>query len=157
MSATRWHTSPLLATAVVLVGLCLLAVPLHRLTSATPPPLPLPPSVPAASAGSSITAVLRVKLLAPARDIRLETLDGIVLLEAESLPAGESEHDATVALDDGTLALALRAAFDDEVMETAVFLTVLPDGHEEQTRFATGAGVLEETLYFEWSHAHQER
>ena len=38
--------------------------------------------------------------------------------------------------------------------ETAVFLTVMPDGREEQTRYATGDGVVEETLRYEWHHAH---
>lgn len=151
MSMTRWHTSPLLATIVVLAGLCLLAVPLHRLTSATPAPAP---AVAAVVERAELPAVLRVKLLAPAREFRVETPDGRVLVEAAPLPAGESERDVVVALDHGVLDLTLRATFADDAAETAVFVTLLPDGHDEQTRFATGAGLIGETLHFEWPHSH---
>jgi len=151
MSATRWCGSPLFATAVVLAGLGLLAVPLHRLTSATPAPAPAAGSV---AASGEIPAVLRVKLLAPAREFRLETAEGKVLMETAPLQAGESEHDVAVTLDHGVLEIMLRAQFADAAAETAVFLSVLPDGHEERTCFATGAGVIEEPLRFTWPHPH---
>jgi hypothetical protein len=35
----------------------------------------------------------------------------------------------------------LHADFGGDA-ETAVFLTVMPDGYEEQTRYATGSGKL---------------
>jgi hypothetical protein len=148
MNFPRCIHSPLFATAVVLGGLALLAVPLHRLTSAVPPQ---PPAAPVAPVAGEISAVVRVKLLAPARGFQLATLDGRLLWRADALPAGECEHDVTLALDAGALDLALRVDFPDGA-ETAVFVTLLPDGHEEQTRFATGAGLLEETLHFEWPH-----
>jgi hypothetical protein len=46
------------------------------------------------------------------------------------------------------------ADFGDQAAETAEFLTVMPDGYEEQTRYVTGSGLLEETLRYEWHHAH---
>jgi hypothetical protein len=99
-------------------------------------------------------AVLRVKLLAPAKRLLVKTTGGKILLDMPSAPAGESEHDAMLPHADGGLDLALTADFGGSAAETAVFLTVMPDGREEQTRHATGGGLLEETLRYEWHHAH---
>jgi hypothetical protein len=148
----RWLTSPLAGTAGVIAGLCLISIPLRQLTSA-PPVQAVAASAPVVSA-DEIPAVLRVKLLAPARLLRLETADGNTLLDIKNLEAGESEHDVTLRFTDGEIDILLLADFGDHSSETAVFLTVMPDGHEEQTRYATGSGVLEETLRYEWKHAH---
>lgn len=150
MSAKRWLGSPLAGTAGVLAGLCLLAIPLRKLTSAPP----AQPAVLTENSAEEIPAVLRVKLLAPAKRLLVKTPDGAVLLDIPQPPAGESEHDAVLHLDDDGLDLVLSADFGDMPSETAVFLTVLPDGHEEQTRYATGSGLLEETLRYEWHHEH---
>lgn len=150
MSAKRWLASPLAGTAGVLAGLCLLAIPLRQLTSA-------PPAKPVAQAEPSskqIPAVLRIKLLAPAKRLLVKTPDGAVLLDMAQPAAGESEHDAAFPIADGGIDLVLSAEFGDSPTETAVFLTVMPDGREEQTRYATGNGLLEETLHFEWRHEH---
>ncbi len=151
MSASRWLTSPLAGTAGVIAGLCLLAIPLRKLTTAQ-----AVPSVVAEVAVSSaeIPAVLRIKLLAAAKNLRLQTPAGVVLLEQAFTDAGESEHDVSLPFPDGTIDLIVRADFGELASETAVFLTVMPDGHEEQTRYATGSGVLEETLSYSWSHTH---
>lgn len=150
MSAKRWLASPLAGTAGVLAGLCLIAIPLRKLTSAPPAPASAPPETSAAE----IPSVLRVKLLAPAKRLIVKTPDGAVLLDKPQPTAGESEHDAVIHFDDGGLDLVLAADFGDSPAETAVFLTVLPDGLEEQTRYATGSGLMEETLRFEWRHEH---
>jgi hypothetical protein len=148
----RWLTSPLAGTAGVIAGLCLVSIPLRRLTSA-PPVAAVMPAGPVVS-GDGIPAVLRVKLLAPARSLRLETDDGRTLLDKKNLEAGESEHDAVLRFTDDECDISLVADFGDQESETAVFLTVMPDGREEQTRYATGDGVVEETLRYEWPHAH---
>jgi len=134
----------------VLAGLCLLSIPLRKLTSAAP-------VLQAAQVGVSemeIPAVLRVKLLAPAQRLLVKNADGTILLDMPTPPAGESEHDVVLRLADGALELSLAAEFGVDAAETAVFLTVMPDGHEEQTRFMTGSGLLDETLHYEWRHAH---
>jgi hypothetical protein len=150
MSAKRWLGSPLAGTAGVLAGLCLLAIPLRRLTSAPP----VAPSVSIETSAAEIPSVLRVKLLAPAKRLLVKTPDGAVLLDVAQPAAGESEHDAVLHLADGGTDLVLSADFGAMPAETAVFLTVLPDGLEEQTRCATGNGLLEETLHYEWHHEH---
>ena len=151
MIGLRWLGSPLAGTAGVLAGLCLLAVPLRKLTSEKT--VPQVTAAPAEISVLEIPAVLRLKLLAPAKHLTLKTTDGKVLLDLTALAAGESEHDAVICFTDGELDLALAADFGDAASETAVFLTLLPDGQEEQTRYVTGSGLLEETLRFE-EHTH---
>lgn len=148
----RWLTSPLAGTAGVIAGLYLISIPLRDLTSA-PPVAAVTPAAPVVS-GDEIPAVLRLKLLAPARSLRLETGDGRTLLDQKNLQAGDSEHDAVLRFADDECDIMLVADFVDQASETAVFLTVMPDGHEERTRHAIGNGVLEETLHYEWHHAH---
>jgi hypothetical protein len=150
MSAKRWLGSPLAGTAGVLAGLCLIAIPLRKLTSAPP----VPPTVLTETSAAEIPSVLRVKLLASAKRLLVKTPGGAVLLDMPQPPAGESEHDTVLHFDDGGLDLVLSADFGDSPAETAVFLTVMPDGREEQTRYATGSRLLEETLRYEWRHAH---
>lgn len=150
MSAFRWLASPLAGTAGVLAGLCLLAIPLRKLTSATPVTQASKVEV----SETEIPAVLRLKLLAPAQRLLVKNADGTILLDMPSPPAGESEHDVVLRFADGALELSLAAEFGVETAETAVFLTVMPDGHEEQTRYVTGSGLLEETLHYGWRHAH---
>jgi hypothetical protein len=150
MSAKRWLGSPLAGTAGVLAGLCLIAIPLRKLTSA--PPAPTSSSLETSAA--EIPSVLRVKLLAPAKRLLVKTPDGTVLLDMPQPAAGESEHDAVLHFDDDGLDLVLSADFCDSQAETAAFLTVMPDGREEQTRYATGSGLLEETLSYNWHHGH---
>ncbi len=150
MSAKRWLASPLAGTAGVLAGLLLIAIPLRQLTSAPP----APPSAPQEPSLTEIPAVLRVKLLAPANRLLVKTPDGAVLLDIPQPPAGESEHDAVLPIADGGLDLVLSAEFGNSPEETAVFLTVMPDGREEQTRYITGNGLLEETLSYDWHHEH---
>jgi hypothetical protein len=142
----------LTGTAGVIAGLCLLSVPLRKLTSA-PPAREVTATAPTVSA-ATIPTVLRIKLLAPARKLSVTTHDGTVLLELLDRAVGESEHDVAVRLTDDELDLTLAAEFEAESGETAVFLTVMPDGYEEKTAYATGGGVIEESLRFEWHHAH---
>lgn len=148
MSGSRWLASPLAGTAGVLAGLCLLAIPLRQLTTARRP-LALPaPAAAAASAGSH--AVLRLRLLAPATRVVVTTAAGGVLLDRRDPAAGESEHDALIPLVGGGLDLRLRADFSAGGAETAAFLTVMPDGYDDQTRYGIGRGRIDEPLRYEW-------
>jgi hypothetical protein len=149
ISGKRWFASPLAGTAGVLLGLGLLAVPLRKLTSAQPV-ADAKAVVEAHSA--TMPAVMRLRLLAPARGLSVKTADGAVLLDAGDLEAGESSHDVVIPFDGGHLEVLLEADFG-AVAETAVFLTVMPDAFEEQTRFAIGSGAVSEWLEFEW-HTH---
>ena len=140
--------SPLTGTVGVLAALGLLAIPLHRLTST--PPAPPPERIATAAATADTPTLLRLKLLAPAARIRLTTEDGRLLLDLTKVPTGESEHDATLAIRDGRLDLMLEAELDASPGDTAVFLTVMPDGREEQTRYVIGTGAVSEPLRYTW-------
>ena len=150
MSVFRWLTSPLTATAGVMAGLALISLPLRQLTSAPPVALPEPVVLEA----TETSAVLRLRLLAPAARVVVTPADGHPVLEIDNAPAGESEHDVALALDHGGADLELSVEDSSADGETAAFLTVMPDGREEQTRFAIGAGDFGEMLRFEWPHTH---
>lgn len=151
MSFPRILVSPLAGTAGVIAGLCLLAIPLHRLTSA--PPAAAPKAV-VPAANEEIPSVLRVKLLTPAKRLTVKTADGKMLLDITDVPAGETERDAALQLTDDTVELEVHADFENSDAETAVFLTVMPDEYDQRTGYMTGCKTLQETLRFTW-HAQQ--
>lgn len=146
---SRFPLSPLLGTAGVAAGLALLAIPLQRLTSrpATPAVVAAAPSVPA----GSVAAVLRVKTVDPLERLAVADAQGRILLQATPFAAGESEHDVVIPWDDGVGLLSIEF---ESAKETAVFVTLLPEGREDLTRYATGSGACVETLRFEWPGAH---
>lgn len=148
MNRPRWTASPLAGTAAVLAALALLAIPLHRLTSSTPatsrPAEPKPAPRP-----DHIPAVLVLKLLHAADSITVRTADGESLWQLAPAPAGESELDAQIPFPDRQTELTLEARFG--TAETAAFLTVMPDGHDEQTRFLIGSGTASELLTYSWN------
>ena len=148
MKAPRWLASPLTGTAGVLAGLCLLAIPLRKLTSGSA--VPAVSNAPAVVSSAEIHAVLRLKLLAPAQTLALKTTDGRLLLVLNRPVAGESEYDIKIPFDGETTELVLEAEYLNTTSETAVFLTVMPDDCEDQTRYATGSGSIAETLRFDW-------
>lgn len=147
MKLPKLLTSPLAATAGVLVGLALLAVPLRHITSAAP--MAAPPAAEASST-SALPAWLTLKLLAPAKSVTVKTTDGQVIWKLGETPAGDLNTQATLALDHGGVDLTLDLDFGGAAAETAVFLTIAPDGLEEQTRHAIGSGRIEEPLRFTW-------
>jgi len=141
--------SPLAGTAGVLAALGLLAVPLLRLTSARPSP-PAQRSAAKPSTDDLTPAVLRLKLLTPARSIRLKTEVGGILLDLTDQAAGESEYGTSLPIRNDALDLLLEADLGDAPSDTAVFLTVMPDGREGQTRYTIGSGALTQPLRFNW-------
>ncbi len=148
MKPPRFLTSPLAATVGVLAGLGMMVIPLRQLTSAPPMPTVKPPAV---SATTVVPAWLTLKLLAPAKSVMLKTAAGQVLWALAETPVGDVESQAGLPLDQGGLDLMLTVVFHEASSETAVFLTLAPDGLEEQTRHAIGSGRIEEPLRFTWS------
>jgi hypothetical protein len=152
----KWLTSPLAATVVVVLVLAALAVPLRRLTAghpaATAPVATVAPASDDHGDGHvhDFDGVLRVRLLAPAASCKITTTTGDVLWQAGPLEPGEHDVDADIRLVDDALELHVEADFGDATLDTALFLTVLPDGIEEQTRYAIGSGVIDEVLFYEW-------
>jgi len=150
-----WLSSPLTATAVVCAGLTALSFPLRELTSGSHR---VSVTVPAEVSNDAdhiheMPGVLRVKILSDIVSLRVTTTDGDVLWEAENLAAGEEETEVDLRLIDDALELRMEADFGDHQADTALFLTVLPDGIEEQTRYAIGSGSVDEILHYEW-HLH---
>ncbi len=141
--------SPLAGTAGVLATLGLLAIPLHRLTSHRPPPAPSP-LAPPPTADALTSAILRLKCLAPARSLRLTTEDGTILLDLTDVAAGESECDALLPISHNSLEIWLQADLGTSTADTAVFLTIMPDARDAQTRFVLGSGSLSQPLRFNW-------
>lgn len=153
MRISRLFASPLAGTAAVMAGLAVLAIPLHLLTSA--PPVVARPAVETMDDCTSTThAVLRLKLLAPARKVSVGPPGGTSFLDLTDIPAGVSEHDVKLILEHGTCELELSADFGGATAETAVFLTAMPDDLEEKTLFTTGSGRVSDVLRFEWPHHH---
>lgn len=147
-----WLVSPLMATLVVCAGLSAIAVPLHELTSRD-----RPVSVDESSSNllendhvHEMRGVLRVKLLVPAKSLRVSTTSGDLLWQVVNPPAGESDSEVNLLLVDDGLELLVEADFGDATGETALFLTVLPDGVEEQTRYAIGSAQVEEIFSYSW-------
>lgn len=149
MKAPLILTSPLAATAGVLTGMALLALPLRQLTSTSPQagqPIALAPDT-----RNIVPAWLTLKLLASAKSVSLKTPDGKSVWQLHETPAGDVETRLDLPLDSGGIDLTLSADFNDTTTETAMFLTIAPDGLEEQTRHAIGTGHLERSLGFSWS------
>lgn len=148
MTSPRWLASPLTATAGVMAGLALIALPLLRLTSAAPG------SPPAAVADDALqtNAILRLRTLVPLREIVIADAAGGTLLKLQDAPAGESEHDVALEISHGGLDLGLSVA--GATVETAVFVTLMPDGREELTRHSIGSGDFRDSLRYDWPHAH---
>ena len=103
-----------------------------------------------ASSTSALPAWLTLKLLAPAKAVTVKTTDGQVIWKLGETPAGDLDTQATLALDHGGVDLTLDLDFAGGPAQTAVFLTIAPDGLEGQTRHAIGSGRIEEPLRFTW-------
>lgn len=148
MIAPRWVASPLVGTVGVLVGLGLLAIPLRNLTSEEPPQVPI--RVPDDSTSTKIPAVLRLKLLVAAKRIVVKTAQGETLLDQQDMAAGEFEYDTLIPFADGELELAVEADLGAAGSDSALFLTVMPDGYGSATRYMIGHGRIEDFMNFTW-------
>ena len=147
--------SPLFGTALVAAVLGLLAIPLHRLTGSPPAALPVASdSISSVGTAKAATpAVARVRLLREAVSVALFSDDDHLLWKAENVPAGETEAEIPLEILRHEAVLHVRAEFADDCAETAIFVTVLPDGLEERNAHAIGAATIEERLVFNWPNA----
>jgi hypothetical protein len=148
MKAPCALASPLTATAGVMAGLALIALPMLRLTSGAP----VPPPVAMTDDAVQTNAVLRLHTLVPLSEIVIADAAGGALLRLQDTPAGESEHDVALEIIHGGLDIELAVA--GATVETAVFVTLMPDGREELTRHSIGSGDFQDMLRFDWPHAH---
>lgn len=157
------HT-PLAGTAVVVLALAAIAVPLAKLTRSSadakggaldPVASAVSPTRPdEATPPARVPAVARIRLLQPAEELTLRTSRGEVLLALRELPAGESEHDLQIPLAQGQTCMLLDARMTPAANETAVFVTLMPDGYEDRTAYAIGSSPMQQSLQFSWgTHA----
>ena len=148
--------SPLFGTAMVAVVLGLLAIPLHRLTGAVRGRLPETAAAnPSVETARTTPAIARVRLLRGARSIEIHSDQNQLLWKAENVPAGETEADIPLEILHDEAVLHLQAEFSDDGAETAIFVTVLPDGLEERSAHAIGGTTIGERLVFTWPHGSQ--
>lgn len=150
--AVKILQSPLAGTAGVLIAIGLLAIPLRHLTSHRQASAERVKAVDLTEQ-TDVHAVLRLRALSPARSIRVTSEDGATLLDLTDVAAGESEHDTRLVLHDESVELLLDADLGDSPSDTALFLTVMPDGRVEQTRYVIGNGTIHEPLRYDW-HSH---
>lgn len=152
----NWFTSPLAATVVVCAVLAGLAIPLRKLTSdRAVAAMPAAGSATAADGGAHEFAVrMQLRLLVDAASFELSTPDGTVVWKGKDIEAGEHEHMVSMPLHDHRVELLIDADFGDSLIDTALFITLAPDGLDEQTRYAIGAGRIEELLDFHWTVQH---
>lgn len=148
MSWLPWLASPLVATAGVATCLGLLALPLRKLTSAEAQPSALSESV--VLTKNEVSAVLRLHLLVPAKLVLLRSSEGKELIRANDLEAGKSEYDLRIPFSGSKIDLALEADMGAQAADTAIFVTLMPDAHEEETRFVIGYGLIHDSLHFKW-------
>lgn len=148
----RRFRSPLFGTALVLAALGVVSIPLHRLTAHADKPAAAPDARP--DTGSDVTgAILRIRVIDAVHGIAIRTTQQRVLFQADVLEPGEVEQDVEIKLEKESLELQVDANAGDK--ETAVFVTLLPDGREERTAYAIGSGSIGETLRFQWSTTHE--
>ena len=72
------------------------------------------------------------------------------MLDLTDVAVGESEFDASLPIRNEALDLLLEADLGPAPSDTAVFLTVMPDALEGQTRYIIGSGLLTQALRFAW-------
>lgn len=152
--------SPLFGTAIVMVVLGLLAIPLRDLTGsdrALPPAAGGAAGVSAASdVGDSTPAVARLRLLREALSIELRSDDDKLLWKAAKVSAGETEAEIPLVITDGGAVLRLCAEFAGDGAETAVFVSVFPDGLEERSAHAIGGASINDRLVYRWPNGGHE-
>lgn len=146
---TARFQSPLCGTAFVIATLMLLAVPLHKLTT-VPPPMAGPAESIQEPSADTTCAILRIHSFQKLWNVVLRCGSGKVIWQSPCLAPGECEFEAELPWSDAQIPIHLSAQTEES--ETVVFLTVMPDGHEEQTLHTIGASELDDELLFEWSH-----
>ena len=147
MKLPQFIHSPLAATAGVIIGMSLIAIPLRQLTSGN--------SSPAAQAPVSETqaltpAWLSLRLLAPVKSATLETSNGDVIWKLDASPPGDVEIQKALPIAMHRLELILHVEWAEPSAESAAFLSIAPDGLEQATQYLIGRDTAREILTFTW-------
>lgn len=140
--------SPLVGTVAVFMALGILSLPLRRLTQ-TQASLQVK-EVKASDSG--VHGVLRIKVLKKMKRVVFRSLSGEMWFEMKDLEVGEHEKDFELRLEEGVLTGRVEVDFGDHQQESAIFVTVMPDGYEERTCYVIGAGEVVETMRLVWNH-----
>lgn len=147
---TRGFPSPLWGTLVVMLSLAALAIPLRKLTAPANATVPVRPPPNVVDAGADLPAVLRVRWLDPLASLEVADRAGKVVFQKSADAAGEDEVDLAIPGGAERVEWILRVKTGEK--DTAVFVTLMPDGREERGAHAIGSGSFEEVLVFDWSH-----
>lgn len=147
MKLPKFIRSPLAATAGVILGMALIAIPLRQLTSGTATAAPQPPNV---DTQALTPAWISLRLLAPVKSATLQNNKGEVIWKLAPSPAGEIEIRKSLPLAKHRLELILDVEWAEPSVESAAFLSIAPDGLEQSTQYLIGRGTARELLTFTW-------
>lgn len=141
--------SPLYTTFGILVCLFLAWFPLRALTSHSSPAPPAPADDTDSPAATQLVAA-RLHLLADAEFIALRTPSGSEILAATPFPAGRHDLILPLAPPPDTGEIVIEARFTGLAGETAVFLTLSPDGLPDASAHTIGGDSFTRLLEFDW-------
>lgn len=147
MKTPDFIRSPLAATAGVILGMALIAIPLRQLTTGGSTPAQ---AAPKASASAPKPSWITLRLLDPAESVTLRSTDGNILWQLGACPAGETGTRSTLPLSGQRLELILEIEWAGRSGESAAFLGIAPDGLGESTQYLIGGGSSRELLSFTW-------
>lgn len=147
MRLPKFIRSPLAATAGVVLGMTLIAMPLHHLTS---DPAAAAPQAPGDDTQALTPAWISLRLLAPVKSATLQTSNGDTIWKLGTSPAGEVEIRKPLPLVNHRLELILHIEWIEPSAESAVFISIEPDGLEQSTQYIIGSNTARELLTFIW-------
>jgi len=147
MNLPKFIRSPLAATAGVVLGMTLIAIPLRQLTSAAAAAAPQAPSV---DPQALTPAWISLRLLAPVKSATLQTSNGEVIWKLDAIPADEIEIRKALPLVKHRLELILNVEWVEPTAESAAFLSIAPDGLEQSTQYLIGSNTARGLLTFTW-------
>lgn len=150
MRLPKFIRSPLAATAGVVLGMTLIAIPLRHLTSGAAAAAPQAPSI---NTQALTPAWISLRLLAPVKSAALQTSNGEVIWKLDAIPADEIEIRKPLPLVKHRLELILNVEWAEPSAESAAFLSIEPDGLEQSTRYLIGSGSARELLTFTWPNS----
>lgn len=147
MNMPKCFRSPLAATAGVILGMTAIAIPLRHLTSGASGPVAKAPGI---GTQALTPAWISLRLLAPVKSASLQTSNGEVIWKIHAIPADEIEIRKALPLVKYRLELILNVEWVEPTAESAVFLSIEPDGLERSTQYLIGSGSARELLVFTW-------
>lgn len=144
--------SPLYTTFGILACLFLAWLPLRALTSHSGTASAAPADNTDSPAATQLVAA-RLHLLADAEFIALRTPSGSEILAAAPFPAGRHDLSLPLAPPRDTGEIVIEASFPSLAGETAVFLTLSPDGLPDASAHTIGGATFTRLLEFDWPQA----